>query len=168
MGTEKKRLRSRKTNVSEESSDDDTETPNDKLEDSKEDVTGKRKTRSQSCNSESEGETTDDEKKSKPSESETSESDSEGKEVSCRKRKKRGRKSKQELLEQKEGNGSDKENETKLDQIETIEKEPINGKHPKTKRSKTSEPQIKRRTLRSSVCDPKKIEEEKSPDTELK
>ena len=87
-----------------------------------------------------------------PSESETSESDSEGKEVSCRKRKKKaGRKSKDQNLEQKEGNGSDKENETKLDQIDTIEKEPINGKHPKTKRSKTSEPQTKRRTLRSRI-----------------
>merc|ERR1711983_269630 len=84
------------------------------------------------------------------------------------KEKKAGRKSKDQNLEQKEGNGSDKENETKVDQIETIEKEPINGKHPKPKRSKTSEPQVKRRTLRSSICDSKKTEEDKSSDAEIK
>jgi hypothetical protein len=55
-----------------------------------------------------------------------------------------------------------------VDQIETIEKEPINGKHPKPKRSKTSEPQVKRRTLRSSICDSKKTEEDKSSDAEIK
>ena len=110
--------------------------------DEEEEEVERRKTRSQS-NSESESENEEDRKQS-----ETSGSENEAEEVSVKRKK---RKVTKDFDSVKDENGSDKENEAASDKVET---EPINGKHPRSKRAiHKARPEPKKRTLRSNTAE---------------